>query len=79
MMERITTEYKKVRLVIIDYAGLSTNPDDIRDFIKKYKNIKELVVDCGDKINVINRYDLLHCPTVAKNFRCRKGSIKRSI
>ncbi|KAI9302008.1 hypothetical protein BJ944DRAFT_270606 [Cunninghamella echinulata] len=34
MMEQIAIEYKKIRLVIIDYAGLSTNPDDIRGFIR---------------------------------------------
>lgn len=32
MMDFITMSNKKVRLVIIDYAGLSTNPDDIKEF-----------------------------------------------
>ncbi|KAI9009381.1 hypothetical protein CLU79DRAFT_675854, partial [Phycomyces nitens] len=36
---------KKVCLVIVDYAALSTDPDDILLLVKNYKSLEYIVVD----------------------------------
>ncbi|ORX52361.1 hypothetical protein DM01DRAFT_1267175, partial [Hesseltinella vesiculosa] len=38
-----------IRFVVLDYAGLSTCPIDIRAFAKEIKAIQEIVVDRGHK------------------------------
>ncbi|KAI8646597.1 hypothetical protein BD408DRAFT_326951, partial [Parasitella parasitica] len=45
LITKITKSARQVRLVVIDYAGLSTNPDDIKLFIYLNKSIREVVVD----------------------------------
>ncbi|KAI8393840.1 uncharacterized protein BYT42DRAFT_609604 [Radiomyces spectabilis] len=44
-----------VQLVVLDYAGLPTDPLDIRKFVKELKSIKELVVYHGHKFESISR------------------------
>jgi hypothetical protein len=50
LITRITKSARQIRLVVIGYAGLSTNPDDIRSFIYSIKSIREVVVDIGHKV-----------------------------
>lgn len=45
MIHTLRTNMKPVRLVVIDYAGRSTDFEDIHQFVGKYKQILELVVD----------------------------------
>ncbi|KAI7907249.1 uncharacterized protein BX663DRAFT_418526, partial [Cokeromyces recurvatus] len=47
LIHRLRTNMKPVRLVVIDYAGLSTDFEDIHLFVSKYKQIVELVIDVG--------------------------------
>ncbi|KAI7881475.1 hypothetical protein K492DRAFT_111670, partial [Lichtheimia hyalospora FSU 10163] len=51
MFARTTTA--NIRLVVLDYAGLTTNPNDLHKFVKNYKSIKEIVVDKGHKLESI--------------------------
>ncbi|KAI8988554.1 hypothetical protein BDF20DRAFT_856380 [Mycotypha africana] len=50
---------KPFRLVIIDYAGLSTSPDDIGVFLEQCSNIEEVVVDHGSSFEILSRFVLL--------------------
>ncbi|KAG0187067.1 hypothetical protein DFQ28_006918 [Apophysomyces sp. BC1034] len=68
---------KKIRLCVIDYAGLSTDPIVIQRMLRLNKNIKELVVVHQSKIEVLTRYDLKD-PIVAKKFACRTGPVHQS-
>ncbi|KAI8079280.1 hypothetical protein BDF21DRAFT_383424 [Thamnidium elegans] len=75
----ITMSTKYIRLVVIDYAGFSTNPDDIRSFFRNHKQLKEIVVDEGHTVSCFSRYDILRNDSVIEKFRCRKACEKRSV
>ncbi|ORX52428.1 hypothetical protein DM01DRAFT_259847, partial [Hesseltinella vesiculosa] len=47
LISYVTLATKKIRLVAIDYAGLSTTPEDIRQFLKVAKRVKEVIIDHG--------------------------------
>ncbi|CEI98708.1 hypothetical protein RMCBS344292_12811 [Rhizopus microsporus] len=36
---------KKIRPTVLSYAGLSTNPDEVRNFVKLQKRICEIIAD----------------------------------
>ncbi|KAG0166759.1 hypothetical protein DFQ30_006798 [Apophysomyces sp. BC1015] len=74
---RLVATTKKIRLCVIDYAGLSTDPIVIQRMLRLNKNIKELVVVHQSKIEVLTRYDLKD-PIVAKKFACRTGPVHQS-
>ncbi|CAO3633597.1 unnamed protein product [Cunninghamella blakesleeana] len=65
-------------LVVTDFASFSTNPHDIRKFLRKFKLVKEVVVDEGGKINIFNRNGLITNDNIINQFNCRKASPKRS-
>ncbi|KAG1179642.1 hypothetical protein G6F70_001084 [Rhizopus microsporus] len=68
---------KKVRLCVIDYAGWSTNPEDIKKTMKFMKNVKEMAILHPTEIEVLTRHDLKN-KSVLKKFNCRKGTVHRS-
>ncbi|ORE06578.1 hypothetical protein BCV72DRAFT_121138 [Rhizopus microsporus var. microsporus] len=78
LITKITNSARQIRLVVIDYAGLSTNPDDIRLFISLNKSIREVVMNIGHKVEVYSRYDLLKNIKILNKFRCRRECVKRS-
>lgn len=78
MIKSITNSVGKVRLVIIDYRGLSINIDDLYQFIKINKNISELVVNIGHTVEVYSRHDLLYNGSVIGLFRGQTGLVRRS-
>ncbi|KAI7872162.1 hypothetical protein BDF14DRAFT_1698080, partial [Spinellus fusiger] len=45
LKHRLRTNMKPIRLVVIDYAGLSTDFEDIYQFFTKYKQIVKLTID----------------------------------
>lgn len=77
LTSRINYTQKHVRLVIIDYAGLPTSPDDIRKFLNTYPNIKEIAIDHGGSIEILSQYQLLEKNDVEK-FNCRPALVRRS-
>ncbi|KAI8047843.1 uncharacterized protein B0P05DRAFT_565257 [Gilbertella persicaria] len=77
LVARVHFSQKPFRLVIIDYAGLSTSPNDIRIFLKQCSNIKEIVVDHGSSFEILSRFDLLKNMDLEK-FKCRHANVKRS-
>ncbi|KAG0739092.1 hypothetical protein G6F57_011518 [Rhizopus arrhizus] len=66
-----------IRLVTLDYAGLTIDPEDLLKLIKKLKSIKEIVIYEGHKFEILSRQQLLH-GAAAKKFDCRAPPIKRS-
>ncbi|KAG2201332.1 hypothetical protein INT47_001420, partial [Mucor saturninus] len=78
MLDYITMSNRTVRLVVIDYAGLSTNPDDLKEFVRKHKQLKEIAIDEGQKMAVFSRHELLKDEKLLQKFNCRIGSVKRS-
>ncbi|KAI8369390.1 uncharacterized protein BYT42DRAFT_107918 [Radiomyces spectabilis] len=78
LISKITKSARQIRLVIIDYAGLSINPDDIKLFISLNKHIREVIVDIGHRVEVYSRHDLLENPKILEKFRCRSACVKRS-
>ncbi|KAG1437121.1 hypothetical protein G6F56_013258 [Rhizopus delemar] len=66
-----------IRLVVLDYAGLSTNPIDVRTFVKDVKTIEQIVIDHGHKLESFNRAELSNRKVISK-FDCRKAPVKRS-
>ncbi|SAM02883.1 hypothetical protein [Absidia glauca] len=55
----LQTAQTKVRLVVQDFAGLTTNTVDLTAFINKHRMLKEVVVDLGHTITVLSRQELL--------------------
>ncbi|CEG83774.1 hypothetical protein RMATCC62417_17649 [Rhizopus microsporus] len=80
LIHRLERKFSKTRLVVLDYAGLSTNVDDIKSFLRKHSQIHELVVDCGNKYDIFSRHELLNQREAIDHFNnCRKGNVKRSL
>jgi hypothetical protein len=65
---------KQVRITVIDCAGLSTSPKDIRKFVDAYPNIKDIAIDHGKSIEILSRYQLLQRNNVEK-FNCRSAPV----
>ncbi|EIE90966.1 hypothetical protein RO3G_15677 [Rhizopus delemar RA 99-880] len=40
-----------IRLAVLDYAGLSTNPMDFRTFVRDVRTIEQIVIDHGHKLD----------------------------
>ncbi|KAI9477870.1 MAG: hypothetical protein EXX96DRAFT_650287 [Benjaminiella poitrasii] len=80
LIYRLERKFGKTRLVVLDYAGFSTNINDIVSFFRKYNQIRELVVDCGNKYDIFSRHELINNREALENFNdCRKGNVKRSL
>ncbi|CAO3699250.1 unnamed protein product [Rhizopus microsporus] len=68
---------QKIRLCIIDYAGSSTYPEDIIDFLTTYTNICEIAIEHGSHVEVLSRHQPLKNNEVEK-FNCRPVPVQRS-
>ncbi|ORX63018.1 hypothetical protein DM01DRAFT_1331112 [Hesseltinella vesiculosa] len=56
LIHRLRTNRKPIRLIVLDYAGLSTDFGDIQ----KYEQIVEVVVDLDFGFDLISRQDILN-------------------
>ncbi|KAG0748649.1 hypothetical protein G6F57_006368 [Rhizopus arrhizus] len=45
LLSKLSANIKKVCLVIVDYAGLSTNPDNIRTLVNNHSCLECIMVD----------------------------------
>ncbi|KAI8977280.1 hypothetical protein BDF20DRAFT_821800, partial [Mycotypha africana] len=71
----------KICLIILGYAGLSTNCKDLERFLRNNKNISKIIVDHLPFNNTINVYDccnLLRDPKRLEVFNCRSRTYQRS-
>ncbi|KAI9492973.1 hypothetical protein BDB00DRAFT_764533 [Zychaea mexicana] len=78
LMQLLKTKFKPICLAVIDFAGLSTEPNDIRAFVRKFTQIEEIVVDRGLTSDVFLRHDLLTKEEIINRFDCRTDCVKRS-
>ncbi|EIE88215.1 hypothetical protein RO3G_12926 [Rhizopus delemar RA 99-880] len=73
MLQYISTN-KKICLVVLDYAGLTTDPNDLKKFLEANKNIEKVIVDNlpqNNKIEIFERKEILNNPSRLEVFRCR--------
>ncbi|KAG0885801.1 hypothetical protein G6F15_003898 [Rhizopus arrhizus] len=78
----LSSTTKKICLVIVGYAALSTDPDDILLLVKNYKSLEYIIVDRFQdvgKYEVYRRNDILKTPEQLASFDCRPKLPHRSI
>ncbi|KAG2226542.1 hypothetical protein INT45_014286 [Circinella minor] len=66
---------QNICLVSLDYAGLTTNCDDLHGFLKQHPNIQKIIIDIMPTEGVIHIYErnlLLNDEKVLNKFECRK-------
>ncbi|KAI8080449.1 hypothetical protein BDF21DRAFT_339960, partial [Thamnidium elegans] len=76
LLSKLSANIKKVCLLIVDYAGLSTNPDDIRTLVNNYNCLECIVVDRSyetGKYKVYSCSKILNNDNYLKPFACRKA------
>ncbi|KAI8080518.1 hypothetical protein BDF21DRAFT_471767, partial [Thamnidium elegans] len=86
IMERDLNDDSKVLkktgcLVMLTFAGLTTNISDFETFLSKNANIEKTVVNSlphSNKIAIFDRKELLNDPKKIQQFKCRTGSERRS-
>ncbi|KAI8092033.1 hypothetical protein BDF21DRAFT_153717 [Thamnidium elegans] len=72
---------ERVCIVTIDFAGLTTNCEDLKVFLKNNPNIKKLIIDklaSCDASHVYDTQELLNDSDKIKVFDCRKKALRRS-
>ncbi|KAI8095653.1 hypothetical protein BDF21DRAFT_406406 [Thamnidium elegans] len=77
----ILTSTKKICLVVLDYAGLTTDPNDLKKFLETNKNIEKAVVDNlpkNNKVEIFERKEILNNPSRLEAFKCRSNTCQRS-
>ncbi|KAG0180969.1 hypothetical protein DFQ29_009719 [Apophysomyces sp. BC1021] len=80
MLVYLASTLTNVRSCIISYAGLSNDPNNIYEFLRAYKKAKEIVVDHGERIEVIQTSQLFYeDKNKLKMFKPRNGCIKPSV
>ncbi|KAI8329963.1 hypothetical protein BC941DRAFT_441737 [Chlamydoabsidia padenii] len=75
------TNTEKICLVALDYAGLSTNCNDLYGFLTQHPNLEKVMIDTMPTESVIHVYErnqLLNKPEMLKKFECRKKPHQRS-
>ncbi|KAG1612699.1 hypothetical protein G6F46_008295 [Rhizopus delemar] len=81
MLKYINDKNKKIVLVAIDFAGLTTNCQGLKSFLSIYSNSKEVAIDYISSKNEVKMYtsgELLNDEKKVKEFECRKSIIQRS-
>ncbi|KAI7896050.1 uncharacterized protein EV154DRAFT_493345 [Mucor mucedo] len=81
MLRYISDKEKKIILVAIDYAGLTTNCEDLKSFLSTYSSVKEIVIDqilSKNKVRMYTSGELLNNEEKLKEFDCRKNCLQRS-
>ncbi|ORE00709.1 hypothetical protein BCV72DRAFT_107437 [Rhizopus microsporus var. microsporus] len=81
MIEYLKKYDKKVCLVVIDFAGLSTNCRDLHNFIKEHENLEKIIVDSllwENEVTIFERNEVISNPELLQAFNCRKKPVHRS-
>ncbi|KAG2229570.1 hypothetical protein INT48_008939, partial [Thamnidium elegans] len=66
---------------VLDYAGLTTDPNDLKKFLETNKNIEKAVVDNlpkNNKVEIFERKEILNNPSRLEAFKCRSNTCQRS-
>ncbi|CAO3698272.1 unnamed protein product [Rhizopus stolonifer] len=81
-IEFLNATKKKVILVVLDYAGLTTNVEDLKEFLSEQRNITKIIVDrlpITTEVEIFETELLLQDPKAIKKFDCRTRPIQRSL
>ncbi|KAI8983046.1 hypothetical protein BDB01DRAFT_723226 [Pilobolus umbonatus] len=73
---------KEVILVVLDYAGLTTNVEDLKEFLSEQKNITKIIVDrlpVTTEVEIFETELLLQDPKAIEKFDGRTRPIQRSL
>lgn len=71
----------KVCLVVPHHAGLSTNREDVEQFVSDNDNLRMIIVDTlpfNNKVKIYERQKVLDEPQTLKAFECRSRPLQRS-
>ncbi|KAI7849803.1 hypothetical protein BDC45DRAFT_266637 [Circinella umbellata] len=82
LLNYLSSTTRLVCMVIVDYAALSTDPDDIVRLVKNYNSLECIVVDRFKdvgKYEVYRRNEILQTPEQLAAFDCRQGYPHRSV
>ncbi|KAI9359712.1 hypothetical protein BD770DRAFT_419320 [Pilaira anomala] len=80
-IEFLNSTKKEVILVALDYAGLSTNVEDLKEFLSKQRNITKIIIDrlpITSEVEIYETEVLLQDQNAIKKFDCRTRPIQRS-
>ncbi|ORX52439.1 hypothetical protein DM01DRAFT_1323617 [Hesseltinella vesiculosa] len=72
---------ENVCLVVLDFAGITTDAEDLRSFVQDNSNLKMIVIDqlpFQHEVKLFQRNQLLNDPQALENFICRKSCVQRS-
>ncbi|KAG0736000.1 hypothetical protein G6F57_013705 [Rhizopus arrhizus] len=81
-IEFLNATKKEVILVVLDYAGLTTNVEDLKEFLSEQRNITKIIVDrlpITTEVEIFETELLLQDPKAIKKFDCRTRPIQRSL
>ncbi|KAI9006740.1 hypothetical protein CLU79DRAFT_779280 [Phycomyces nitens] len=77
-IDKLKCDFREIRISCLGYAGLTTNTMDLLLFLKKYKQIQEIVVLHQRNVEILSRHQLITDDTIIQRFNCRIGPEKRS-
>ncbi|KAG2227450.1 hypothetical protein INT45_007475 [Circinella minor] len=81
MIGHIASSNKKICLVVIDYAGFSTNQQNIYDFVHNHKTLEKIIIDqipYYNQTTCFTRSQMLDDISVLSVFECRMKTLQRS-
>ncbi|KAI7907730.1 uncharacterized protein BX663DRAFT_425534 [Cokeromyces recurvatus] len=71
----------KMCLVVLDYAGLSTNREDLEQIISDNESLQKIIIDTlpfNNKVIIYERQKLLNKQQTMKAFECTNRPLQRS-
>ncbi|KAI7851890.1 hypothetical protein BDC45DRAFT_444694 [Circinella umbellata] len=80
MISHIASSNKKICLVVIDYAGFSTNQQNIYDFVHNHKALEKIIIDqipYYNQTTCFTRSQILDDISVLPVFDCRMKTLQR--
>ncbi|KAG1146959.1 hypothetical protein G6F37_005353 [Rhizopus arrhizus] len=78
LLDKLKCDFREIRIACLGYAGLTTNTMNLLHFLKKYKQIQEIVVLHPRNVKILSRHQLITDDTIIQRFNCRIGPEKRS-
>ncbi|KAG1164499.1 hypothetical protein G6F46_003360 [Rhizopus delemar] len=82
MLEFLRVSESGVILVTLDYASLTTNVEDLKEFLREHECVQKIVVDrlpVKPEMEVFTRETLLLDEDAINKFDCRKRPVQRSL
>ncbi|KAI9249081.1 hypothetical protein EDC94DRAFT_527904 [Helicostylum pulchrum] len=71
-----------LKYIILDYAGLTTNVEDLKEFLSEQRNITKIIIDrlpITSEVEIYETEVLSQDQNAIKKFDCRTRPIQRSL